>query len=94
MSTLNVFANDPGSNPTLRVGTRLAKYRLVKRLGEGGFATVYAATDTIEGRQVAIKIPDARHITNTQSLDDLHREVEGPEQEVVAEFGQAYFMTR
>lgn len=31
--------------------------------------------DTIEGRQVAIKIPDDRYITNTQSLDDLQREV-------------------
>lgn len=54
---------------------RLGKYRLLKRLGEGGFATVFAATDTIEGRQVAIKIPDSRYLSNTVTLDDLHREV-------------------
>ena len=54
---------------------RLGKYRLLKRLGEGGFATVFAATDTIEGRQVAIKIPDSRYLANTVTLDDLHREV-------------------
>lgn len=74
VSSFKIIAND-AANRTLRVGTRLSKYRLQKRLGEGGFATVFAAMDTIEGRQVAIKIPDARHITNSQSLDDLHREV-------------------
>lgn len=31
--------------------------------------------DTVEGRQVAIKVPDERYVSNTQTLDDLHREV-------------------
>jgi serine/threonine-protein kinase len=57
------------------VGSRLGKYRLQARLGEGGFATVYAATDTIEDRRVAIKIPDPRYVSDTQSLEDLQREV-------------------
>ena len=73
--TIKLFAKQSDSAPKLRVGARLGKYRLLKRLGEGGFATVFAAMDTIEGRQVAIKIPDDRYITNTQSLDDLQREV-------------------
>lgn len=73
--TIKLFANQPAASKTLRIGSRLGKYRLQKRLGEGGFATVYAAMDTIEGRQVAIKIPDDRYTTNTQSLDDLQREV-------------------
>ncbi|MCA9139982.1 MAG: serine/threonine protein kinase, partial [Planctomycetales bacterium] len=73
--TIKLFANQPDSSKTVRIGSRLGKYRLQKRLGEGGFATVYAAMDTIEGRQVAIKIPDERYITNSQSLDDLQREV-------------------
>ncbi|MCO8122349.1 serine/threonine protein kinase [Stieleria sp. TO1_6] len=75
MTTFKIFANQSAPQPALRIGARLGKYRIQKRLGEGGFATVYTAMDTIEGRQVAIKIPDDRYITNTQSLDDLHREV-------------------
>jgi serine/threonine-protein kinase len=53
----------------------LDKYRITKRLGEGGFATVYAAHDQVEDRKVALKIPDSRYITNAQSLDDMQREV-------------------
>ncbi|MCD0460865.1 serine/threonine-protein kinase [Roseiconus lacunae] len=75
MTTFRIFANQKSATPNLRVGSRLGKYRLTKRLGEGGFATVFAATDTIEGRQVAIKIPDCRYISNSQSMDDLQREV-------------------
>lgn len=44
-------------------------------MGEGGFATVYSAIDTIENRRVALKIPDSRYISNSQSVDDLEREV-------------------
>lgn len=75
VSALKIFSNQSPSSSPIRVGTRLDKYRIQKRLGEGGFATVYAAQDTIEGRKVAIKIPDERYACNTQSLDDLQREV-------------------
>ncbi|MHA7836376.1 MAG: serine/threonine-protein kinase [bacterium] len=40
----------------LTKGSRLGKYRLEKRLGEGGSATVWQARDTIEGRRAALKI--------------------------------------
>lgn len=59
----------------LRIGTRLDKYRLQRRLGEGGFATVYAAVDTVEQRRVALKIPDDRHVANAQTFEDVQREV-------------------
>jgi len=40
----------------LRKGGRLGKYKLVRRLGDGGSATVWRARDTVEGRHVALKI--------------------------------------
>lgn len=41
----------------------LGKYRVISRLGEGGFATVYRALDTIEGIPVALKIPHKKLLT-------------------------------
>ena len=73
--TLKIFRSDSDQPSPLRIGMRLDKYRLTRRLGEGGFATVYAASDLVEDRKVALKIPDNRHLANAQSLDDMHREV-------------------
>lgn len=73
-ASLKLFSGDD-NRPTLRIGSRLDKYRILRRLGEGGFATVYAAQDMIEDRRVALKIPDSRYVSNTQSLDDIQREV-------------------
>ena len=41
----------------LRARSRLGKYRIVSRLGEGGCAWVYKAYDTVEGVHVALKVP-------------------------------------
>lgn len=58
----------------LKARQRLGKYRIDRRLGFGGFATVYAATDTIEGLKVALKIPHAE-VIDDDVLEDLRREV-------------------
>jgi len=42
---------------------KLGKYRIERRLAEGGFAVVYQAADTIEGIRVALKIPYAHLVT-------------------------------
>lgn len=65
----------PSAHRTVRVGRRLDKYRLVKRLGSGGFATVYSAMDTIENRRVALKIPDDLVVSDVHSMDDVTREI-------------------
>jgi serine/threonine-protein kinase len=49
--------------PTLNPGHKLGKYRIQKRLSEGGFARVYKAIDTIEGVPVALKVPHAHLLT-------------------------------
>lgn len=73
---LKIFPDDDWPAPrTLRAGSRLDRYRLRSRLAEGGFATVYSAFDTVTKRRVAIKIPDGRYVANTQSLEDIWREV-------------------
>lgn len=38
---------------------RFGKYRVVRRIAEGGFARVYEAMDTVEGIPVALKVPRA-----------------------------------
>ena len=58
----------------LRVRQRLGKYRIERRLGEGGFASVYQAMDTIQGIRVALKVPHSEHVTQ-EVLNDFRKEV-------------------
>lgn len=58
----------------LRKGSRIGKYRIRRRLADGGFAAVYQAQDTIEGIGVALKIPHASLVT-PELLADFRREV-------------------
>jgi serine/threonine-protein kinase len=58
----------------IRVNQRLGKYKIERRLGEGGFATVFRARDTVEGIRVALKIL-APQYTHAATLDDFRREV-------------------
>jgi len=57
----------------VRVGGRLGKYRIDRRLGFGGFSTVYAATDTLLGVKVALKVP-SREFVSDALLDEFRRE--------------------
>jgi len=52
----------------------LGKYRLIRRLGTGGFAEVYQARDTIEGVQVALKVPHVE-FRSEHALEDFKREI-------------------
>lgn len=64
----------PHAKPTLRPRQALGKYRIQRRIGQGGFADVYRAADTIEGVTVALKIPHAQVLTD-DVLADVLREV-------------------
>ena len=57
----------------LKPRQKLGKYLIERRIDEGGFAAVYRALDTIEGRRVALKVPHARLVT-PELLEDFRRE--------------------
>jgi serine/threonine-protein kinase len=46
-----------GQGFVLKRGKLLGKYRLVKRIGKGGYCEVWKARDSVEGLWVALKIP-------------------------------------
>jgi hypothetical protein len=52
----------------------LGKYRIERRIAQGGFGEVYRAYDTIEGVPVALKMPFP-HLVTPQLLADFRREV-------------------
>jgi serine/threonine-protein kinase len=58
----------------LRARSRLGKYRILSRLGTGGYANVYKAHDTIEGIHVALKVPFGESATGVW-LDAFRREI-------------------
>jgi serine/threonine-protein kinase len=57
----------------LRKGSRLGKYRLDRRLDRGGFAEVWKARDTVEGRTVALKVA-LREAVEEWGREEIERE--------------------
>lgn len=58
----------------LRARQKFGKYRIGKLVGHGGFANVYQASDTLEGIQVALKVPHAR-LVDEETLEGFKKEV-------------------
>lgn len=58
----------------LKARQKLGKYRIERRLANGGFAVVYQAFDTIEGIRVALKVPHPQ-IIDDEVLQDFRSEV-------------------
>ena len=52
------------------------RYRIIRKLGAGGMANVYLASDQELGRRVAIKILDDRHARDAQFIERFRREAQ------------------
>ncbi len=52
------------------------RYRLDKKIGEGGFAHVFLATDLLLGRQVAVKVMEESQIKDKELLTRFHKEAQ------------------
>ena len=63
-----------GRMSVIKSRQKLGKYRIERKLGEGGFAAVFQAYDTIEGLRVALKIPYAQ-VLDPAALEAFQREV-------------------
>ncbi len=55
-------------------GARVGRFAIERRLGGGGFGTVYLAHDADMNRPVALKFPNAPLLTTTRARDDFLRE--------------------
>ena len=49
--------------------SRIGRYRIIRRLGQGGFGRIYLAHDDDLDRPVAIKVPNPERITDSADLE-------------------------
>lgn len=61
-------------NTSIKARNLLSKYRIEKKLGNGGFATLYQALDTLEGIRVALKFPHP-YLIDQNFLEHIRHEV-------------------
>jgi serine/threonine protein kinase len=66
-------ASKPGGTP-LPLPEQFGRYRIIKRLGQGGMGSVYLAEDSQLGRRVAIKVPDLGSKDSTEVRERFLRE--------------------
>ena len=60
--------------------SKIGRYRIIRRLGQGGFGTVYLAHDDDLDRPVAIKVPNPERITRPEDVEAFLVEARDPRQ--------------
>ncbi len=72
---MNELTLEPASAQDPRIGSVLAdRYRVVRKLGEGGMGIVYEGIHTVIGRRVAIKMLHPQFATSADVVARFHRE--------------------
>src|SRR6266508_5134922 len=59
---------------TIATGTRLGRYEIRAKIGEGGMGEVYLARDTQLGRDVAVKVLPSMYSDDTERLHRFEQE--------------------
>lgn len=70
----SLLAKDPGETPASTDPRR--RYEIIREIGDGGFATIYLAKDTWEGREVAIKALGEYWTRDPESVSAFRQEFE------------------
>ena len=60
---------ESSSGPPRRDPSQVGRYRIIHRLGQGGFGTVYLAQDDELDRPVAVKLPNKERITRALDVE-------------------------
>src|SRR5271156_3043941 len=61
--------NDSSSDCSDGDPSKIGRYRIIRRLGQGGFGRVYLAHDDDLDRAVAIKVPNPERITRSEDAE-------------------------
>ena len=70
---VNVVTRPIPRQPT-SVSSRLGRYEIIKKLGEGGMGAVFHARDTVTGQEVALKVLAAGCLSQPDSLRRFEKE--------------------
>lgn len=60
----------------LQIGDQFDRYEIRAHLAQGGMSDIYRAYDVVEGREVALKIPDQSMIGDPAQYERFQRELE------------------